>query len=388
MPTQPTRYIAHFDLDSFFVSVEIANNPALKGLPVIVGGSKERGVVAACSYEARKFGVHSAMPMKKAMQLCPQAILVKGTRGEYSRYSKWVTEIIAARVPLFEKASIDEFYIDLTGMDKFFDVFQFTKALRETIVAETKLPISFGLACNKLVAKIATDEAKPNGFLWVQPRQEKEFLAALPVYKIPGVGKNTTVALQQLGIETIAQLQTYPTATLEKLLGSYALELQLKANGIHHGEVQNYHEAKSISTEQTFNEPITQLDALKKHLLAMIEKLCFELRSNNRYTTCVAVKLRKPNFDTATKQMHVTGTASDKEIFDAAWQLLQQLYQPKHPVRLLGARLSHFVAAAPQTQLFTNVAKTEQLYQSIDAIKQRFGKQALTKAAIINKKTT
>jgi len=151
---KPQRYIAHFDLDSFFVSVEVLNDASLKGKPVIVGGSRERGVVAACSYEARKFGVHSAMPMKKAMQLCPQAILVRGTRGEYSRFSRWVTEIIAARAPLFEKASIDEFYIDLSGMDKFFDPFQWTIELRQEIIDKTQLPISFGLASNKLVAKM------------------------------------------------------------------------------------------------------------------------------------------------------------------------------------------------------------------------------------------
>src|SRR6476661_10816057 len=203
---KPQRYIAHFDLDSFFVSVEVLNDPSLKDKPVIVGGSRERGVVAACSYEARKFGVHSAMPMKKAMQLCPQALLVRGTRGEYSRFSRWVTEIIAAKAPLFEKASIDEFYIDLTGMDKFFDPFKWTIDLREQIIDETKLPISFGLAINKLVAKIATDEAKPNGYLFIQHGKEKEFLAPLPVKKIPGVGGHTLTILSEMGIEVIGDI--------------------------------------------------------------------------------------------------------------------------------------------------------------------------------------
>ena len=203
---KPQRYIAHFDLDSFFVSVEVLNDPSLKGKPVIVGGSRERGVVAACSYEARKFGVHSAMPMKKAMQLCPQALLVRGTRGEYSRFSRWVTEIIAAKAPLFEKASIDEFYIDLTGMDKFFDPFKWTIDLREEIINKTKLPISFGLASNKLIAKIATDEAKPNGYLFIQHGKEKEFLAPLPVKKIPGVGNHTLSVLNEMGIEFIGDI--------------------------------------------------------------------------------------------------------------------------------------------------------------------------------------
>src|SRR5689334_17093254 len=204
---KPQRYIAHFDLDSFFVSVEVLNDPSLKGKPVIVGGSRERGVVAACSYEARKFGVHSAMPMKKAMQLCPHAILVRGSRGDYSKFSRWVTEIIAAKAPLFEKASIDEFYIDLTGMDKFFNAFEWTKNLREKIIATTKLPISFGLASNKMIAKMATDEAKPNGFLQVPHGKETDFLDPLKVSKIPGVGAHTFRSLMQVGIETIKELR-------------------------------------------------------------------------------------------------------------------------------------------------------------------------------------
>jgi DNA polymerase-4 len=195
---QPQRYIAHFDLDSFFVSVECLNDPSLKGKPVLVGG-RERGVVAACSYEARKFGIHSAMPMKTAMRLCPQAVVVGGTRGEYSRYSRWVTEIIAAKAPLFEKASIDEFYLDLTGMDRFFDPYQWTIDLREEIIAATSLPISFALASNKMISKIATQEAKPNGYIHVPGGMEQEFLAPLKVNKIPGVGEHTFQAMQEIG---------------------------------------------------------------------------------------------------------------------------------------------------------------------------------------------
>lgn len=214
--TLPQRYIAHLDLDSFFVSVEMLNDPSLKGKAVIVGGSRDRGVVTTCSYEARKFGVRSAMPMKTAMKLCPHAILVRGTRGEYSRYSRWVTEIIAAKAPLFEKASIDEFYIDLTGMDKFFDPYQWTIDLRKEIMEQTQLPISFGLASNKMVAKIATDEAKPNGYLFVQPGREKDFLAPLPVNKFSGVGEQTLKTLQSMGIYFIKDIIVTPIEVLEK----------------------------------------------------------------------------------------------------------------------------------------------------------------------------
>ncbi len=241
------RIIAHFDLDSFFVSVEVQNNPALKGKPVIVGG-RERGVVAACSYEARKFGVHSAMPIHTALRLCPQAIIVGGSRGEYTKYSRWVTEIIAAEAPLFEKASIDEFYLDLTGMNKYFDALEWTKKLREKIIEKTKLPISFGLASNKMIAKMATDEAKPNGFLWVPSGKETDFLDPLKVSKIPGVGQQTFRTLLQTGIETIKELRLAKPEMLEHYLGNYGLELWNKAQGKHEGVVTPYHEAKSVST--------------------------------------------------------------------------------------------------------------------------------------------
>jgi DNA polymerase-4 len=241
------RIIAHFDLDAFFVSVECLNNPALKGLPLLVGG-RERGVVAACSYEARKYGIHSAMPMKTAMRLCPHATVVGSSRGEYSRYSRWVTEIIESKAPLFEKASIDEFYIDLTGMDKYFQPYQWTIGLRQEIIDKTGLPISFGLAANKMVAKIATDEAKPNGYLHIPFGKEKEFLAPLMVNKIPGVGSHTHQALREWNIETIGDLAAQSADMLERRFGKYGGELWNKAHGIHYSEVVPYYEAKSIST--------------------------------------------------------------------------------------------------------------------------------------------
>src|SRR3954447_22900987 len=308
---KPQRYIAHFDLDSFFVSVEVLNDASLKGKPVIVGGSRERGVVAACSYEARKFGVHSAMPMKKAMQLCPQAILVRGTRGEYSRFSRWVTEIIAARAPLFEKASIDEFYIDLSGMDKFFDPFQWTIELRQEIIDKTQLPISFGLASNKLVAKIATDEAKPNGYLFVQPGLEKEFLAPLPVNKIPGVGGSTFVTLKEMGIKFIGDISKRSPEELEEKLGKWGVELWQKSQGLHFSEVHPYHEAKSISTENTFETNTNDVDFLLSELVRMTEKVAHELRGDEMLTGCVAVKIRYPDFETTSRQTTINYTFSD-----------------------------------------------------------------------------
>jgi DNA polymerase-4 len=377
--SQPQRYIAHFDLDSFFVSVECINDPSLKGKPVLVGG-RERGVVAACSYEARKFGIHSAMPMKTAMRLCPQAIVVGGTRGEYSKYSRWVTEIIAAKAPLFEKASIDEFYLDLTGMDRFFDPYQWTIDLREEITAATKLPISFALASNKMISKIATQEAKPNGYIQVPAGMEQEFLAPLRVNKIPGVGEHTYQAMQEMGIVTIRDLSEQPVDLLERRFGKYGVELWSKSRGIHHGEVVPYHEAKSISTENTFEENKTDLEFLMAELVRMTERVGYELRQDNKTAGCVAVKIRYGDFETTSRQMTISYTFYDDELIAKAKELFHQLWRKGTPIRLLGVRLSELTAEAIQTNLFVDTRKKNDLYKAIDDVKGRFGKDAVVKA--------
>ncbi|MCA6448653.1 MAG: DNA polymerase IV [Chitinophagaceae bacterium] len=376
----PQRYIAHFDLDSFFVSVEVLNDPSLKGKPVIVGGSRERGVVTSCSYEARKFGVHSAMPMNRAMKLCPHAIVVRGTRGEYSRYSRWVTDIIAAKAPLFEKASIDEFYLDLTGMDRFFDPYQWTIDLRSEIIEKTQLPISFGLATNKMIAKIATDEAKPNGYLFVQPGMEKQFLAPLPVNKFPGVGEHTFLTLKSMGIHTIRDLANTPVAMLEKKLGKYGADLWQKSQGRHFGEVHAYHEAKSISTENTFEENITDEERLLSELVRMTEKVAFELRQDEKLTGCIAVKVRYPDFETTSRQTTIDYTLRDDELIPVAIDLFHKLYRKGQPVRLLGVRLSELTQHPVQASLFDDAEKKNKLYKAIDDVKNTFGKTSLKKA--------
>lgn len=379
----PQRYIAHFDLDSFFVSVEMLHDPSLKGKAVIVGGSRDRGVVTTCSYEARKFGVHSAMPMKQAMKLCPHAILVRGTRGEYSRYSRWVTDIIAAKAPLFEKASIDEFYIDLTGMDKFFDPYQWTIDLRAEIIEKTQLPISFGLATNKMIAKIATDEAKPNGYLFVRPGMEKAFLAPLPVNKFSGVGEHTYETLKAMGIYTIRDLSETPVAILEKKLGKYGADLWQKSQGIHHGEVHAYHEAKSISTENTFEENTADENFLLSELVRMTEKVAFELRQDEKLTGCIAVKIRYPDFETTSRQTTIDYTLRDDELIPVAIDLFHKLYRKGKPVRLLGVRLSELTNHAVQGSLFDDAEKKNKLYKAIDDVKNTFGKSSLKKARTI-----
>lgn len=379
----PQRYIAHLDLDSFFVSVEMLHDPSLRGKPVIVGGSRDRGVVTTCSYEARKFGVRSAMPMKTAMKLCPQALIVKGTRGEYSRYSRWVTDIIAAKAPLFEKASIDEFYIDLTGMDKYFDPFEWTIALRKEIMEQTQLPISFGLATNKMVAKIATDEAKPNGYLFVKPGMEKDFLAPLPVNKFSGVGEHTYKKLQEMGIYTIQQLSETPVFVLEKKLGKYGPELWKKSQGIHESAVHPYHESKSISTENTFEENKTDEAFLLSELVRMTEKVAYELRQDKKLAGCIAVKIRYPDFETTSRQTTIDYTMRDDELIPVAIDLFNQLYRKGQPVRLLGVRLSELTGHVLQGSLFQDNGKRDELYKAIDAVKSKFGKTALKKARTV-----
>jgi len=379
--TEPRqRIIAHFDLDAFFVSVECINDPSLRGKPLLVGGHSDRGVVAACSYEARKFGIHSAMPMRTAKKLCPHATVVSGSRNDYSRYSRWVTEIIAEKAPLFEKASIDEFYLDLTGMDRFFDPYQWTIDLRQEIIDKTGLPISFALASNKMVAKIATDEAKPNGYIHVAFGREQEFLSGLPVNKIPGIGAQTYQTLKELGIETIRDLSKQPIETLEKKLGKYGHDLWFKSRGIHNGPVVPYHEAKSVSTENTFDENISDRELLLNEIVRMTEKIAFELRQDNKTTGCIAVKIRYPDFETTSRQVSIPYTFYDDELITQAKDLFDKLWRKGQPVRLIGVKLSELTDEAVQTNLFENLEKKTELYKAIDDLKNRFGKYSITKA--------
>ncbi|CAN5122566.1 DNA polymerase IV [soil metagenome] len=372
--------IAHFDLDSFFVSVERILNPALLGKPVIVGG-EQRGVVAACSYEARKFGVHSAMPSAKAKQLCPHAIFVKSTRGAYSRFSKLVTEIIASKAPLFEKASIDEFYLDLSGMDKFFDPLQWTIDLRKEITDKTSLPISFGLARNKMVAKMATNAAKPNGYLFVPAGAEKEFLAPLDVGKIPGVGEHLKMVLKEAGILKIGDIQKMSAQESEQKLGNRGRELWVRCQGQYNSVLEPYHEAKSVSTENTFDENVTDQDFLMKEIVRMTEKISYELRQDGKVAGCIAVKLRYPDFETTTKQATINYTSADEELIPFAKELFHKLYRKGKPVRLLGVRLTDLTNSVVQPDLFNDSERKQDLYKAIDDVKNKFGRTSIHRAS-------
>ena len=375
------RTIAHFDLDCFYVSVECLKNNKLIGKPIAVGGNGERGVVVSCSYEARRFGVRSAMPGKLAKRLCPELIFVSGDMDSYSKFSREVTEIIAEEVPLFEKSSIDEFYVDMTGMDRFFGCAQYTSELRQKIIRKSKLSISYGLASNKLISKVATDEAKPNGQLAVAFGEEKSFLAPLAIEKLPMIGKQTGALLRNMGVETIAVLSQIPVEMMMNLLGKNGIELWRRANGIDETPIVPYHEAKSIGTENTFQTDTIDVAFLKRELIRMTEQIAFELRDSNKLAGCVTVKVRYSDFQTVTKQAVIPYTCADHMLQETVKQLFDKLYDRRLLVRLIGVRCSHLVPGNYQIHLFDDTHQTINLYQAIDQIKHRYGEQMLIRAA-------
>jgi DNA polymerase-4 len=374
------RHIAHFDLDSFFVSVELLRNPKLKGKPVLIGGSNERGVVASCSYEARKFGIHSAMPMYKARQLCKDAIIVKGDYEAYSKLSSQVTTIIKDSVPLVEKASIDEFYVDMTGMDKFFGCFKFTEELKRKVIRESGLPVSWGLASNKLISKVATNEVKPNGQLEIPFGKEKGFLAPLSVMKLPGIGKETGYKFLKMGVETVKTLSEIPIEMLQNLLGKNGTELWKRANGIDESPVIPYSEQKSISTENTFQQDTIDVNFLYSELVRMTEKIAFELRQQNRLTGCITLKLRYSDFETHTTQRSIPYINADHVLLKTAKELFTKLYERRLLVRLLGVRFTHLIPGTYQINLFDDTQENIRLYQAIDSVKKQFGESKLYRA--------
>lgn len=380
MQSGSPKTIVHMDLDSFFVSVERLHNSELENRPVLVGGTGSRGVVASCSYEARRFGVHSGMPMRMALQLCPEAIVIKGDSGRYSKYSDIITEIIKEDVPLFEKTSIDEFYADLSGMDRFFGCYKLATELRAKIIRETGLPISFGLSTNKTVAKVATGEAKPNNRLEVPRGNEKPFLAPLPVKKIPMVGDKTGLLLNRMGIRHIYTLQQMPLPVMEKAMGKNGVSLWHKANGVDPSPLVPYQERKSISLERTFQRDTTDVRKLDTLIVAMAESLAFQLRQGNKLTACITVKIRYSDFNTYTLQKRIPYTSNDDKLIDISKELFQKLYERRLLVRLIGLRFSHLVGGGHQINLFEDSAEKIRLYQAMDRMRKRFGTEAVKRA--------
>ena len=371
------RTILHMDLDSFFVSVERLKDPSLLGKPVIVGGVGARGVVSSCSYEARKYGVHSAMPGAKAHKLCPHGIFLPGDSSSYSKYSRMVTQVIADSAPLFEKASIDEFYVDLTGMDKYFGSYKWSTELRQKIIKETGLPISFGLSVNKMLAKMATNDAKPNGQLMIERGKEQECLDPKPVSKIPHVGEKLCESLNRMNIHSIYDLRQMPVENLINIYGKTGTMLWNRARGISNSPVANYREEKSISVERTFDIDTMDIDFLQSALFVLTEKLSYDLRKLNRLTSCITVKVRYDDFSTTSRQHTVDYSLSSKYLIEMSAALFKSLYDTSRPVRLIGVRFSQLIHSNTQFQLFDDKEEENNLYKAIDTVKNKYGTNKL-----------
>ena len=378
------RAILHMDLDSFFVSVECLKNSQFLGKPLIIGGTSQRGVVASCSYEARKFGVHSAMPIKMALNLCPDAIILRGDMDSYSEYSKLVTEVIAADAPAYEKASIDEFYLDLTGMDRHFGCFKWSKEMRQRIISETGLPISFGLSINKMVSKVGTGESKPNGAKEIPNGTERAFLNPLSVKKIPGIGKETYKKLSFMGVRKIKVLSELPVKLLEREFGKTGKKLWEKANGIDKSLVIPYSEQKSMSKERTFMEDTLNMQYIKNMILKMVDQLAFELRSKERLTSTVTVKLRHADFNTFTKQRRIPYTANETVLSRHIIELFESLNQRRQLIRLVGIKFSGLVSGNYQISIFDDTTKAISLMEEKDYIRKRFGTDKIMRASYMD----
>ncbi len=381
------RSIVHMDLDTFFVSCERLLDSRLNYKPILIGGTSDRGVVASCSYEARKFGIHSAMPMRMAKQRCPEAIVIKGNSSTYTKYSRMVTDIIKEASPLYEKSSIDEFYIDFTGMDRFHGVLKYSSELRQRILKETGLPISFGLSENKTVSKIATGEAKPDNQIQINYGNEKNFLSPLSVRKIPMVGLKTYQSLCNLGIRTIKPIQEMPVEMMERIMGKNGVGIWKKANGIDLTPVVQHNERKSISTERTFNQDTTDIVRLKGILSAMAENLAYQLRRGDKLSGCVTVKVRYSDFQTQTIQKKIPYTAADHELIPIVLELFERAFSRRLLVRLIGVRYSSLVSGNYQLGLFGDTVDYPSLYNALDRIRLKYGDRSVIKAIGMEAKT-
>lgn len=377
------KTILHFDLDTFFVSCERLLDSRLKNKPVIVGGTGDRGVVSAASYETRAYGVHSGMPMKMARQLCPNAIYIRGNAGTYTKFSKQVTEILQQEVPILEKASVDEFYADLTGMDRFFGCYKFASELRTKIIKESGLPISFGLSINKTVSKIATTEAKPNNQLKIDAGYEKIFLAPLSIKKIPMVGEKTYRTFCNMGVKNVQTVQQMPVEMMTSVFGKNGRSIWQRANGIDYSPIIEYHERKSISNERTYGRDTINGTILKTTIVAMAENLAFQLRRGGKLTSCVTVKIRYSDFQTYSKQLKIPYTSADHHLIPVVLELFNKLYSRRMLIRLVGVRYSSLTAGTYQINLFDDEKKTVNLYKAMDAIRTKYGDRSIMRAVTL-----
>ena len=377
------RTILHLDLDTFFVSCERLIDSRLNGKAVIVGGTGDRGVVSAASYETRAYGVHSGMPTKMARQLCPHAVFIRGNAGTYTKYSKLVTEILKNEVPILEKASVDEFYVDLSGMDRFFGCYKFASELRQKIIRESGLPISFGLSINKTVSKVATNEAKPNNQLKINFGEEKQFLAPLSIKKIPMVGEKTYRTFCNMGIKTVHTVQQMPVEMMTSVFGKSGRIIWQRSNGIDNTPIIEYHERKSISSERTYGQDTIDISKIKTTLTAMAENLAFQLRRGGKLASVVTVKIRYSDFQTYSKQLKIPYTSADHHLIPVVQELFEKLYDRRILIRLVGVKYGGLTSGTYQINLFDDEKRTVNLYNAMDNIRLRFGDRSIMRASTL-----
>ena len=385
----PTRTIIHVDLDAFFASVEELENPALKGLPVIVGGDPDkRGVVSSCSYAARKFGVRSAMPMYMALRLCPGAIRLAGRHDLYGAYSRRVMAIVADYAPVVEQISIDEAFLDVTGCEPLYGSGEeIARRIQERVRSEIGLPCSLGVACNKTVAKIATDSGKPNGLVVVCPGCEAEFLAPFVVEIIPGVGKKTAERLHQMGVRSVRQLARQPLERLREEFGAHGENLFLLARGLDDDPVVAGREAKSVSQERTFDQDTNDTARLRRCLLECAQSIGSELRRHELMARTITLKLRYQDFETISRGLTLAlPTDVDDVIYETAIGLLEREWRGRRKIRLIGVRASNMVReVAYQLQLFEQAQdKQARVARAVDDLRARFGDQMITRASLMD----
>jgi len=379
--------ILHLDLDTFFVSCERLIDSRLKNKPLLVGGTGDRGVVAACSYETRMFGVHSGMSMKVARRLCPEAIVIRGNASIYTKFSHQITEIIKEKVPVFEKASVDEFYADLSGMDKFYGCYKYASELRQKIIKDSGLPISFGLSANKIVSKVATGEAKPNNQLQIDSGFEKDFLAPLSIRKIPSVGEKTYQVLRGLGVDKISVIQQMPLEMMISALGKNGRTIWKRAHGIDNPPLVPFYERKSLSTERTFGKDTIDMVKLRTTIFAMAENLAFQLRKGDKLAGTLSVKIRYSDFNTYSKQVKIPYSSADHVIIPKVLELFEKLYERRLLIRLVGVKISDIVTGNYQINLFDDTEEMLSLYNAMDTIRNRYGDLSIMRASAMGAKT-
>ena len=370
----------HLDLDTFVVSVERILDPSLVGKPVIVGGQPGgRGVVSACSYETRKFGVRSGMPSGKAYKLCPQAIFVRGSHGEYSRYSNMVKDILVKYPPVLQQASVDEFYMDFTGCEKIYgNPMLLAERLLDEIYEKIGLPGSIGIGGNKTIAKICSDFNKPRGITFVPNGTEKEFLAPLPAEVMPGVGKVFIRELHSRGIYTLGDIARMPAEYFASVFGKGGLDIWEKANGKGTEFLAESWERKSISSEQTFRSDISSPAEIEAIMFRLVAKICQQIRDEESMATNIHIKLRYADFSTITRAKQVLPTMDDKFVYETAVDLFRKAYTRRVGVRLIGVGMSGFVEYHQQQSLFeTTEEKREKMMEAINKIRSKFGFESI-----------